>query len=117
TDADALPPVDGTGRAKLLITTRALRLRRDRPQLFAAYTPITADGSAAEHVVAYDRGGAVTVATRLPVGLAAGGGWHDTTLTLPAGDFVDVFTGRLHQGRPGVADLLGAYPVALLARA
>ena len=35
-------------------------------------------GAAADHVLAFDRGGAVTVVTRLPVGLAARGGWGDT---------------------------------------
>ena len=34
--------------------------------------PLLADGPAAEHVLAFDRGGAVTVVTRLPLGLAAG---------------------------------------------
>ena len=33
-----------TGAAKLLVTARALRLRRDRPELFTGYTPVTADG-------------------------------------------------------------------------
>ena len=33
--------------------------------------------------MAFDRGGAVTLATRLPVGLAASGGWRDTTVALP----------------------------------
>ena len=38
-----------------------------------------ASGEAAAHVLAFDRGGAVTVATRLPLGLVARGGWGDTT--------------------------------------
>ena len=75
--------------AKLLVTARALRLRRARPEWFAGgYAPVTAVGPAAEHVVAFARGGpdtggpAVTVATRLPVGLRARGGWSDTVLPL-----------------------------------
>ena len=50
-------------------------------------TPLAAEGAAADHVLAFDRGGAVTVVTRLPVGLAARGGWGDTTLRLPAGSW------------------------------
>ncbi|HET6939840.1 MAG TPA: malto-oligosyltrehalose synthase [Nocardioides sp.] len=70
---------------KQALTARALRLRRDRPELFTSYTPLRAEGDAAEHVLAFDRGGAVTVVTRLPVGLAARGGWGDTVLHLPGG--------------------------------
>ena len=66
----------------LKITATALRLRRDRPELFTGYTPLTAEGIAAEHVLAFDRGGVVTVVTRLPVGLAAQGGWGDTTISV-----------------------------------
>ena len=66
------------GAAKLLVTSRALRLRRDRPGPVPRLHPVAAPASAAEHVFAFDRGGALTVATRLPVGLAAAGGWRDT---------------------------------------
>ncbi len=81
------------GHAKLWLTRQALRLRRDRPDLFSSYTPVSAAGEAADHVLAFDRGGAITVATRLPVGLADRGGWGDTTLTLPAGRWRDVLGG------------------------
>jgi (1->4)-alpha-D-glucan 1-alpha-D-glucosylmutase len=114
------PPVDETGAAKLLVVSRALRLRRDRPELFTAYRPLRAAGPAARHVVAFDRGGAITVATRLPVALELAGGWEGTRLTVrdpsaSARDLVDAFTGRVYQdGRLPVADLLGRYPVALL---
>ena len=76
------PPIDATGAAKLLVTTTALRLRRDRPELFTGYRPVPARGPAAGHVIAFDRGGAITIATRLPMRLAAAGGWADTTVEL-----------------------------------
>jgi (1->4)-alpha-D-glucan 1-alpha-D-glucosylmutase len=114
-DSGWLPPVDATGAAKLLVVSRCLRLRRDRPELFAGYRPVPADGPAAEHVVAFDRGGALTVATRLPVGLHRRGGWGTTSLALGADKATDAFTGRVHYGpRVPVADLLDRYPVALL---
>ena len=53
-------------------------------------------GRPREHVVAFDRGGAVTVATRLPVGLERDGGWRDTTRRRCAG--TDVLTGRSYGG-------------------
>jgi (1->4)-alpha-D-glucan 1-alpha-D-glucosylmutase len=115
-DAGALPDIDSTGAAKLLVTSRALRLRRSRPELFTSYAPLAASGPAAEHAVAFDRGGAIAVATRLPVALAERGGWGDTTIDVGSAPVVDVITGREYQG--GVlplADLLERYPVALLA--
>jgi len=115
--AGAQPPIDETGAAKLLVTARALRLRRDRADLFTGYEPVYATGAAADHVLSFDRGGAITVATRLPVGLADGGGWGDTHITVPEGRYVDHVSGRtVDGGRVGLAALLVHYPVALLAR-
>lgn len=114
-DRGELPPVDETGAAKLLVTSRTLRLRRDRPELFTRYTPMTAVGEASTHVVAFDRGGALAVATRLPLGLARRGGWGDTVLLRHSGLAVDAFTGRRYTGSTvPLADLLATYPVALL---
>lgn len=114
-DGGELPPVDETGAAKLLVTSRALRLRRDHPDLFSRYAGVPAYGSAAPHVVAFDRGDAVTVATRLPLGLAAAGGWGDTTIVLAGRPLVDVITGRtIDGGTVALSTLLERYPVALL---
>ncbi|RPE76425.1 MULTISPECIES: malto-oligosyltrehalose synthase [unclassified Frondihabitans] len=113
--AGETPPVDETGAAKLLLTHRALTLRRDRPELFERYVPLPVFGEAASNAVAIDRGGAVVVATRLPVGLRESGGWRGTELHLPAGDRIDALTGRGFTGsRIALSDLLATYPVALL---
>jgi (1->4)-alpha-D-glucan 1-alpha-D-glucosylmutase len=109
------PPIDDTGAAKLWSVSRALRLRRDWPDLFTGYAPLFADGSSAQHAVAFDRGGAITVATRLPVTLERAGGWADTTLDV-GGPATDVITGRRHPREVPLADLLDTYPVALLVR-
>lgn len=113
-DGGWLPPVDATGAAKLLVTSRVLRLRRDQPQRFAGYAPVVARGAAAGHLVGFDRGGVVAVATRLPVRLARRGGWGDTVLPLRAGRWTDTLTGTLFPAAPRVADVLARYPVALL---
>ncbi len=110
---------DDPGAAKLLVTHRSLSLRRDRPELFTTYAGVGADGPAADHVLAFDRGGAVTVATRLPVGLAARGGWDGTTVRLPAGRWRDVLTGRAVTATTGgvlASEVLTDLPVALLVR-
>ena len=113
--------LDDLSRAKLLVTSRALRLRRDHPGWFAGdYQPLAATGPAASHVAAFQRGGgAVTVATRLPAGLRRRGGWQDTALPLPAGFWTDLLTGTVHQGGGAVplTGLTARLPVALLAPA
>ena len=126
--------LDDEGRSKLLVTHAALTLRRDRPELFTTYEPLTAAGPAADHVLAFNRGGAITVVTRLPVGLAARGGWGETTLALPEGRWRSVLGGfdKLNhredepdhredeldhgEGTVRLADLAPELPVALLIR-
>jgi len=107
----------GLDAEKLLVTSRALRLRRDHPDWFAdSYTSLAAEGPAAGHAFAFLRGGhAVTVVTRLPAGLRRRGGWADTTLPLPEVHWRDVFTGVRHAGlRPPLDELTRLLPVALL---
>ncbi|QYN40662.1 malto-oligosyltrehalose synthase [Pseudonocardia sp. DSM 110487] len=115
-----LPDIDAEGAAKLLVTASALRLRRYRPEVFTGYRPVPAQGAAAAHAVAFARSASlVAVATRLPVGLAARGGWADTVLPLPEGttDWHDVITDTPVDGAaPRLADVLARYPVALLVR-
>jgi (1->4)-alpha-D-glucan 1-alpha-D-glucosylmutase len=109
------PHVADPGHAKLLVTQAALTLRRNQPHRFTTYVPIEVHGPASGHGVAFDRGGAITVATRLPVGLAERG-WGDTTLSLPDGDWADLLTGREYAGAARLHGLLADYPVALLIR-
>jgi (1->4)-alpha-D-glucan 1-alpha-D-glucosylmutase len=109
------PGIDSSGAAKVLVTAKALRLRRDRPDLFTGYRPVYAEGSRGGHLVGFDRGGAIALATRLPVGLAATGGWADTTIDLGEVPMRDELTGREHQGRVPLASVFDTYPVALLA--
>lgn len=123
-------PVDLLGRVdeglpKLWVTAAALRLRRRRPELFGrdgSYEPLLAVGDRQDHVVAYVRGGEVlTVAPRLVVrlgGAFADWDWGDTRLELPAGRWRCVLTDHVVDGdrEVGLADLLAAFPVALLTR-
>ncbi|MBT2484031.1 MULTISPECIES: malto-oligosyltrehalose synthase [unclassified Microbacterium] len=118
-DADltrgVLPPIDDSGRAKLLVTSRALRLRRDNPELFRIHRAAVVEGSAAAHAVAAHRGGVTAVSTRLPVGLVHRGGWGDTILMRADVAGIDVLTGRrIEPGPVRLADLLATYPVALI---
>ena len=98
--------VDDPGAAKLLVTRAGLLARREQAELFDSYAPLAATGEAADHALAFDRGGAITVATRLPLGLAARGGWGATTLALPAGEWSDAISGRVFTGDVLLAELL-----------
>jgi (1->4)-alpha-D-glucan 1-alpha-D-glucosylmutase len=113
-DRGWLPDLDHSGAAKLLVVSRVLRARRDHPEQFTGYTPLRAIGPAALHAVAFARHGVVAVATRLPAGLSARGGWGETALSLPEGTWTDAFTGFSTSGAVLLADLLAHYPVALL---
>ena len=119
-DGGWLPGLDDSGAAKLLIVTRALRLRRDRPELFGgSYESLPAQGPAADHLFAFARGGGhlVAVATRLPATLQRAGGWRGTTLPIGPGPWTDVLTGQpVPSGWVAAEDLLQRYPVALLVR-
>ncbi|MDQ1714724.1 MAG: (1-_4)-alpha-D-glucan 1-alpha-D-glucosylmutase, partial [Frankiaceae bacterium] len=110
--------IDASGDAKVLVTARTLRARRDHPDWFGAagaYEPLPVDGPAAKHLVAFARGGsAVTLAPRLVAGVARIG-WGETVVHLPAGLWRNVFTGALESGgERRVAELLAAFPLALL---
>ena len=105
---------------KLLVTHRALDLRRRRPDLLgpgASYEPLDATGASADHAVAFLRGGGcAVVAPRLVLGLAARR-WRDTTVELPAGRWRDELTGaEVDGGLVPVAELLVSQSVALLVR-
>jgi (1->4)-alpha-D-glucan 1-alpha-D-glucosylmutase len=128
------------GRVKLLVTLRALGLRRARSELFerGGYCPLEVLGGLkgrAEHVVAFARqlGDEQVVAVvargfvelgmpeRLPLGPEV---WRDTMVALGASArrtrYRDALTGRMVMARDpgglGVAEVFAHLPVALLER-
>ncbi|KKD05448.1 malto-oligosyltrehalose synthase [Streptomyces sp. WM6386] len=103
------------------LTTAALHLRARRPAAFgdsATYAPLSAEGPAAAHCLAFARSGeVVTAVTRLSLRLAEAGGWRETRLPLPPGRWTDVLSpGREFTGHVRVAELFEGLPVALLER-
>ena len=107
---------DDLSDEKLLVTSRALRIRRQYPGAFAgSYTPLPTSSG---HAVAFARGNEViTVATRLPAALRRLGGWGDSTVVLPGGEWKNVLTGReVGSGAARIDELLVDLPVALLVR-
>jgi (1->4)-alpha-D-glucan 1-alpha-D-glucosylmutase len=112
---DAGKPPRNLDDEKLLVVSRALRLRRARSEVFGAsatYSPVET-GSA--HALAFARcGEVVTVVSRL-TGRGTGG-WGGATVRLPAGRWRDELTGRTYGAEALLHDLLGELPVALLVR-
>ncbi len=115
---------DPEGLVKLAVVRAALDVRRRHPEWFGpgqagAYRPMLAEGTAADHVVAFGRGGpeaagAITVTTRWPLLLQRNGGWRDTKMELPPGQWKDLLSGALRSGVVAMDDLLCRLPVALL---
>ncbi|WP_395576793.1 malto-oligosyltrehalose synthase [Streptomyces sp. BK79] len=111
----------GTDGEKCAVTRAALALRARRPDAFgdaATYEPLSADGPAAAHCVAFVRSGEVlTAVTRLSLRLAEAGGWQETKLPLPPGRWADALApGREFAGHARVEELFESLPVALLER-
>jgi len=79
--------------------------------------PVVASGAKARHVVSFVRDRLLVAVPRLLVGLA--GDWADTAIELPSGRWKDLLTGRDEDGGAPIqlSTLLGAFPVAVLARA
>ncbi|MCX5330600.1 malto-oligosyltrehalose synthase [Streptomyces sp. NBC_00140] len=103
------------------LTAAALHLRARRPAAFgdsATYAPLTAEGPAAAHCLAFARSReVVTAVTRLSLRLAEAGGWRETRLPLPPGRWADVLSPeREFTGHVRVAELFEGLPVALLER-
>ncbi|HEV7503028.1 MAG TPA: malto-oligosyltrehalose synthase, partial [Vicinamibacteria bacterium] len=107
------------GLPKLWLISRALGLRRARPQAFGPqgeYVALATSGAAADHVVAFSRGGeVVTVVPRLQLRLR--GDWADTRVSLPDGVWRNELTGEdLPGGATAPGRLFARFPVALLSR-
>jgi (1->4)-alpha-D-glucan 1-alpha-D-glucosylmutase len=107
------------GAPKLWVIHKTLALRKARPAWFgpeAAYEPLAAAGSRANHVVAFMRGaGAIVIVPRLVFGLASR--WEDTTLEIPAGRWRCELAGDLVEGgRAALSRLMARLPVCLLVR-
>jgi (1->4)-alpha-D-glucan 1-alpha-D-glucosylmutase len=126
-DPDNRRPVDYAARRdalsaqthpKMRVVTAALRLRRDKPDVFTdgGYSAVLAQGAAASHLAAFLRGSDVlTAVTRHSVKLAETG-WGDTVLPLPDGTWENRLGAGRFTGSVSPAELFAELPVALLER-
>jgi (1->4)-alpha-D-glucan 1-alpha-D-glucosylmutase len=108
-----------SGMPKLWVLHCALKLRRQRPELFGAdgdFTPLVIEGRKTDHAVGYLRaGGLATIASRWNLKLA--GNWSNTTVDLPGERWRNMFTDEVFNGgRIPMPSLLRRFPVALLVK-
>ena len=126
-DPDNRRPVDYAARVnalealrhpKIRVVAAALSLRRERSASFTegGYTPVAADGPAADHLVAFLRGDDVLTAVSRHTVLLSETGWGDTTVVLPHGQWTDRISGARFSGRMLAVELFAELPVALLER-
>lgn len=109
-----------SGSIKTIVLRRSLDLRRRRPDAFgpgAVYSPLYAQGPAADRLISYLRGDdvAVVVSRWNARGALVEG---DAIIDLGSGSWHDVFTGRTHRTeRPlHASTLFASLPVAVLER-
>ncbi|QGU02353.1 Maltooligosyl trehalose synthase [Corynebacterium kalinowskii] len=108
--------------AKLAVVSAALSARQSHPECFvgADYQAVYAVGPAEAHMVGMARGTSqrdlqvIAVCTRKPIMLENNGGWGDTTLTLPEGEWHESLTGRTFSGTVPLSELFEILPTALL---
>ena len=102
---------------KLWTIYKAFQVRRERSKAFGeqgTYRPIQAEGKLSECILAYGRGDDVTVVVPRLV-MKTQGGWGDTAVTLPAGEWTNVLSDeKLKAGTVKAQQLLDTFPVALL---
>jgi len=110
-----VPGLDDLGTAKLALVSRVLRLRREEPDAFLSggYAPLDAGARA----VGFARGDRVVTVAPTRALIVQRTGWGDDAVVLPDGGWVDVVTGARRAGTVPLAELLVAFPVAVLRRA
>lgn len=119
---EELDPWTELDAAKLRLTTVGLHLRGERPALTRPsgdYLPLSASGQSASHSFGFIRDDLCVAVTRGTLRLEAAGGWQDTVLHLPAGEWVDALTGARHlsTGAVPAAQVHASWPATLLVRA
>lgn len=104
---------------KIRVVAGALRSRRERPATYLSgdYTPVVAEGPAADHVIAFRRGADVLVVVPRWTLKLDESDCAVTTIALPDGGWTDRLTGRTWSGTVTVDVLFAELPGALLEQA
>ena len=120
---ESLPSRATLDQEKLWVTSRILRLRRERPATFASTRsgfqplPVTTGHAYAFTRTLDDHPDVVVIVERLPRALGDIGGFGQHSVVLPEGTWTDVLTGTtIGGGSVELSGLLGQLPVAVLTR-
>jgi (1->4)-alpha-D-glucan 1-alpha-D-glucosylmutase len=113
-DPDNRRPVDfdAPADAKSKIVTTILRLRREQPELFTSYQPVSVTSGNALAFARSER--LVVVVNRFPLNVERDG-WADGALDFPPGSWTDALTGA-RVTSPDLEDVLGRRFGAVLVR-
>jgi (1->4)-alpha-D-glucan 1-alpha-D-glucosylmutase len=107
-----------TGLPKLWMISRILKFRAQRPEMFSGeskYQPMAASGARLSNLLTCRRGeDLIAVVPRFVMSVA--GDWQDTQLSLPKGEWRNLFTDASVTGAVGPRQLFGEFPVAILVR-
>ncbi len=111
--------LDTLSHTKIRVVAGALRSRRERPATYLSgdYTPVVADGPAADHVIAFLRGAEVLVVVPRWTLKLDESACAETTIPLPDGDWTDRLTGRTWSGTVTADVLFAELPGVLLEKA
>ena len=120
---ESLPSQASLDQEKLWVTSRILRLRRERPATFASTRagfeplPVTTGHAYAFTRTLDNQPDVVVLVQRLPRALADLGGFGNHSVVLPEGTWRDTLTGAVVEGGSALlAELFGQLPVAVLVR-
>jgi (1->4)-alpha-D-glucan 1-alpha-D-glucosylmutase len=103
------------GLPKLWLIQKSLAVRARHENWFREnYEPLFAHGDKSNHVVAYARGGAITIVPRFWLQLKED--WKNTTLKLPRGNWRNEFAEENFSGEIAAAGLFRKFPVTLLVK-
>ncbi len=120
---ETLPARASLNQEKLWVTSRILRLRRERPTTFASTRsgfeplPVTTGHAYAFTRTLDNQPDVVVLVERLPHALSNVGGFGNHSVVLPEGTWTDVLTGTVVVGGSALlVDLLSQLPVAVFVR-
>lgn len=120
---ETLPARASLNQEKLWVTSRILRLRRERPATFASTRagfeplPVTTGHAYAFTRTLDNQPDVVVLVQRLPHALNNVGGFGNHSVVLPKGRWTDTLTGAVVEGGSALlAELFGQLPVAVLVR-
>lgn len=109
--------LDETGLSKLFVIVRALKYRKEFPEIFTQnsdYIPLFAHGKYSENVLSYQRGDQVIVIIpRISSNISK---WKQTTIKIPQGNWKNLLSNnnKFYKDSIDLNEIFSEFPVAML---